>query len=102
MVKLKLLKSGSNPVFEVVIGKRVFRRFLQTVGYNRTSTMFYEIPEEKIVKYEVFLQGNLLYLDYNPKYDFVLVRKLSKEELIKNQGNLKEYITSILEKVLGA
>ena len=101
MVKLKCIDNGLNPVFEVVSGKRGYKKFLETIGYSRTFTMFDKIDLSKINKYEVVFMGDLLYLDYNVNCDLVLVKKITRVEYNLNQSDLKTYFEAVLSEEFG-
>lgn len=99
MVKIVQTSIGLNPSFEVVRGKRLYKAFLEQVGYSRTSTLpIYSYNPAKFVSYGVFLFGDILYLDYNTNQDLVLVTKIDKNVLKSYKGKEKELVEQILNK----
>ena len=97
MVKLVLTRDGFDPEFEVINGKRLYKKYLETIGYSTTSTMpNYSYNPKNFVKYGVYLAFNIVYLDYNVNHDLVFVRKVSKKELEQCKGRYKELVEKIL------
>ena len=99
MIKIVQTSIGLNPSFEVVRGKRLYKEFLEKVGYSRTSTLpIYNYNPVKFVNYGVLLFGDILYLDYNTNQDLVLVTKIDKNILKSYKGKEKELVEMLLTK----
>ena len=97
MVRLKEISNGLNPSFELISGKKGYKKFLSKIGYSRTNTMpNYEVCLDNILYYDVVLSGNIIYLDYNKFHDLVLVKKITKEQEKAYKGRKKELIELIL------
>ena len=97
MVRLKEISNGLNPSFELISGKKGYKKFLSKIGYSRTSTMpNYDVCLDNILYYDVVLSGNIIYLDYNKFHDLVLVKKITKEQEKAYKGKIKELIELIL------
>lgn len=99
MVKLLEIESGSAPLFELVTGKRLYKKYLEQIGYSKTSTMpnFYYNPKN-FVHYGVFLHYDIVYLDYNNNQDLVFVKKIDKKTLEMYKGKEKELVEGVLTK----
>ena len=99
MVKLVQTEVGSTPLFEVVIGKRLYKKYLEEIGYSKTSTMpNYYFNPKNFVHYGVFLHYDIVYLDYNSNQDLVFVKKIDKKTLEMYKGREKELVECILTK----
>lgn len=97
-VKLKTLDYH---YYEVVNGKRGFKKFLTTIGFDRTfkGPGIVKIRESDIKHCNVYFDGEIVNLDFDVYRDLVIVGRIKVPPTVDCRVAIEDYLTSEFNKL---